>query len=159
MKAADFTSSVPSLSGLLRNLHRANSSELGFIPMGKDTLTGLFSHHEDHPVILALTRDDQLAGYAYWWNNIAEDYQTIIQLVVADPFRLMGLGRRLVEAVEIMGNCRQTRCRVRRDLPANNFWLRMGFTNRAIITHDTSSNLLNSFQRVSHIQEFACNTK
>jgi len=112
-------------AALLPDLLRAtntHTAELGFLSSG--AYEGAIANGQ----LWFLTEDDAYGGHVFF--SGALPVLKICQLFVADGFRERGLGHRLLDAViehaELQGYT-SARARVASDLPANEFWQRMGF--------------------------------
>lgn len=103
------------------NLYRKNSRTLGFLPRGA---LEEFAHAGR---VLAVTRGDELLGYAAWRRSREE--AVLVHLCVAEAHRGSGCSEVLLR--EMIEHCREDaaiRLRCRRDYgAANRLWPRLGF--------------------------------
>jgi len=125
-------------------LHAQNRQALGFIPFAKNA--GIDSAIRRGMVAYA-KYNNVMVGYCLYTQNVTE--VTIQQIVVDDAFRRDGIGRKLVQMVIDSNPARIFKCNVREDLPANDFWQRIGFTETGRKTHVTSGNTLIGYNLIS----------
>jgi predicted GIY-YIG superfamily endonuclease/GNAT superfamily N-acetyltransferase len=121
------------LSEQVRELSRYDKDALGFIPAGgSQGVTVLIEAGR----MAVCHIDGQLAGFCAFTENA--EAVTIHQCCVADEHRGCGVGRELVTTIRQSRSGKPTSCKVREDLPANEFWTRIGFAQVGTMTHATS---------------------
>lgn len=113
--------------------------ELGFIPHGgiQEAI------QKDH--CITIKEGEQRAGFIiYTHNRNADGNETvkIHQCAIEDRFRLLGYGAHLVAAVRGRHPDALATCKVRHDLPANDFWTSIGWKQTGEIIHPTSKQKL-----------------
>lgn len=128
------------LSEQIRVLSRYDKDALGFIPAGGEQgLSVLIPRGR----VAVCHVDGELAGFCAWTTN--EESVKIHQCCVSDAHRGCGIGRSLVQCVRAARPGLPVSCRVRDDLPANEFWTAIGFARVGTDTHATSGSKLNVF--------------
>lgn len=123
----------------LKRIMRADKDCLGFIPAGGTE--GLAVSLAAGRVFLAFA-DGRVIGYAAVTHR---ETLNIHQCVVVDAYRRCGIGSQLVGAARAAWPHLATRAKVRDDLPANDFWSRIGFEIVDHETHETSGSRLNVY--------------
>lgn len=131
-----------SLTGELTALMKAEKDALGFIPSGG--LGGLSLSVAAGRLIICRV-DGRLAGYVAFTEN--DDDVKVHQCVTEDVFRGCGYGRRMVELLAESRPGKTLKCRVRDDLPANEFWTAIGFQWYGNDTHETSGQRIRKYRR------------
>src|SRR5207237_833572 len=124
-------------------LMQRNKDALGFIPCGL-TDKGINRSIANGQVVVAEI-DGELVGFCQWTDADAEHCR-IHQCVVKDSERGSGIGRRMLATLQAVRPGRALSCRVRDDLSANEFWMRIGFDRVGCETHETSGQLINLYQ-------------
>jgi ribosomal protein S18 acetylase RimI-like enzyme/predicted GIY-YIG superfamily endonuclease len=114
---------------------KEEAGALGFIPT-----SGLGSYTAQGQVMLAYA-GKLLVGYCLFGKGDGQSLN-IQQTCVADGYRGLGIGRRLVQAIIDAHPGQVIRAKVRDDLHANGFWAAIGFKCPGDHTHRTSANVL-----------------
>jgi hypothetical protein len=132
-----------SLARILR-LMSDDRDALGFIPCGGNE--GIVELAKKQQLIIAkLGR--MCVGYTAITLSNNGEWANIQQCCVADAFRTMGIGRRMVELATDTWPGRNFRAVCRDDLAANHFWESIGFTLTDSKRHKTSKSILNIWER------------
>lgn len=113
---------------------------LGFIPAGGTQ--GLLTLVQRGQLIMAYA-DNTLVGYCAL--TMTKEHLNIHQACVRDEFRLLGLGRQIVDLISTTWPDRILTAKVRADLGANEFWSAIGFTHVDQWKHKTSGNPINFY--------------
>lgn len=151
----DFTSADLTLNDVeqVRVLMKTEKDKIGFIPAGD--VDGVGAGMRNGRMVRCRI-DGALVGYCLFTEN--DQAVTIAQCVVDDRVRGCGVGRRMVEMIRRSRPLKLTKCRVREDLPANEFWVAIGFKLMDRVTHETSGSCLNEYRIESWAPVFAAET-
>lgn len=134
----------------IKRIMRQTRDCLGFIPIGGHEG---FVHLFERGQVTIAERDGQLIGwtaYTIKQSNAGLCYRprlTIVQTCVDDAHRLTGVGKALVEHTERARPDHLLHCRVRQDLPANEFWSSIGYNNIGTSIHNTSLHILCDYEK------------
>lgn len=134
----------PKIKAEIIQLMKHDRDALGFIPVGEEG--GIDRLLKFQRAIVAYNEKEQTVGYALWTVNLAADRTKIHQMCVMDEYRLSGIGRMMVEAIEAKEKLAME-CAVREDLAANMFWPAVGFKQIGERRHATSGSLLNLYRK------------
>lgn len=131
----------------IRAVMSAERQCVGFIPAGGEE--GINVQILKKRVYVARC-EDHVVGYCIWSPTMLMQYARIYHVAVFDRYRLMGIGKRLIEqairaAVEI--GMRYMQAHVRIDLNANDFWEKIGFFRIGVARHRISKSFMNCYQR------------
>lgn len=129
-----------------QDLMQQEKHGLGWIPAGG--AAGITLMMNRGKVIVALV-DGQLGGYVAF--SETPEHVTVNQCVTQDAYRRCGLGRRMIELLKRNRPGTPLRCKVREDLPANDFWTAIGFTRTGDEPHPTSGSRLNCYQHPNEV--------
>lgn len=125
----------------VRVLMKTEKDKVGFIPAGDVDGVGAGMRNGR---MVRCHFDNRLVGYCLFTEN--EQEVTIAQCIVDDRVRGCGVGRDMVSLVRRSRPGKLTKCKVRDDLPANDFWLAVGFMLTDRVTHETSGSQLNEYR-------------
>lgn len=128
----------------IRKLMQADKDALGFIPAGgPEGITHLIQKRQ----IAVAWEGQRVIGYALWTVNPRPlgGRVKIHQCVIADDWRLCGLGSKIVSQVRDLYPTSGVCCTVRNDLAANHFWQQIGFGLVGSRKHTTSGSTLNDY--------------
>lgn len=141
----DFTSVLtsPALVDQIVPMMKSEGKCLGYIPCDPDSGSGINALIDSGKIVTA-SIGDKLIGYLAFTKN--KKAITIQQTIVSDDFRLRGIGKKMVNMVQEKFQA-DVQCKVREDLPANDFWTSIGFDQYNEIKHKSSGSTLNCFHR------------
>ena len=105
----------------VKNLWRANSATLGFLPEG-----AFIDYASQRHILVALDSSDKCVGYLLY--RVTKNKATIAHLCIAGSVRGQGHAARLVNhLITHTGHLRGIGLRCRRDFPAYSIWPKLGF--------------------------------
>lgn len=137
----------------VRALMRLDKDALGFVPAGGEEGLSMLVKNERLAVAVL---EGRIVGYIAL--TYARGAANIHQCVVADEYRLQGIGSRLLDLVigTQTGRNHVLRAKVRNDLAANEFWMARGFTLTGQTVHHSSGNLINHYEYKLHEETCLC---
>lgn len=134
----------------IRHLMERDRESLGFIPVGKDSTSGLYPQIAKGMVLVA-ELNQYHAGYVVYGTSTqgfakGQTRLQVHQACVADEARLCGVGKLMIERLTSIYQMPMI-AKVRTDLPAVKFWEACGWTPGEPTKHKTSGNLITTFTR------------
>ena len=123
-------------------LMSVDKDALGFIPAGGNE--GLLTLVKRGQLVLAYDETD-LAGYCAM--TMTKDRLNIHQACTRDEFRLLGVGRKMIDMIASSYPDRTLTAKVRADLGANEFWSAIGFKHVDQWRHKSSGNPINFYTK------------
>lgn len=134
------------IKAAMKELMQAADNAVGFIPVGGGPRDWIETQIRTGRIVIA-RHGRRIIGYASFSQNHGRTQARIHQLTVDDAYRCQGIGRCLVDAVQLENPLCPLVCTVRSDLPANHFWQAMGFQPTTEAIHRTSGNTLIHYTR------------
>lgn len=130
------------LTKWLIDVMKIERDALGFIPGGSGR--GVEDLVKLGRILLA-EADGNPIGYIAHFASKDHARITIHQCCVLDAFRFYGIGREMINAIRQMHPGKELVAKVRYNLAANHFWLRIGFQIATSIPHETSGNIIHHY--------------
>ena len=133
---------------------RADKDALGFIPGGKGS--GIDKLVQSGRLLITthppFDLESRAMAYIAFTLTHKLDCLTIHQTCVDDQYRHIGIGSALVNAVQALYPSSPMKACVGLDLPAVEFWLKIGFTLLRRFTHKTSGRTIGEFHKPSFLE-------
>lgn len=123
----------------IKTLMVLNSEELGFVPISE---TAAYKN-----LLTIQSPDADVYGYLIYSRNATANTITVNQACVDDQYRLREHGRTLISHLQSIHPGDTITAGVRQDLPANEFWSRIGFQLIGHGTHVTSRRIINHYTK------------
>lgn len=140
-------SETATLTKWLIRVMKIERDALGFIPGGSGR--GVEDLVKLGRIMLA-EANGQPCGYIAHFASKDHARVTIHQCCVDDSFRFLGIGRKMLDAIRHLHPGKELVAKVRYNLAANHFWLRVGFQLAASLPHETSGNIIHHYYLSPH---------
>lgn len=139
------------IRSFILNISVEHKAALGFIPAGGEE--GLTTLERNGQIILAFRNETPVGLCAFTINHTSNQIR-IQQCAVRSAVQRDGHGTGMVEFLALTYPNHDLLCKVRDDLPANDFWKSIGFEPTGQVIHPTSGSTLNSYfrKRMNHEQ-------
>lgn len=134
----------PEVMHEVKELMSLDRHSLGFMPVG-GSQGAEWSKNNGRLVLAQDATTGQVVGFLIF--TVSKANVKIHMTCTRDSHRDCGIGRRMVQTVGGLYPELPLTCHVRDDLPANEFWHRIGFTHMESKKHRTSGSTLHRYER------------